>query len=102
MAVDLSSVTHDASSLYTFVDSISTISEQASSSVYVKATEDFFAYISALADTTKAYLVDFPGHLPTSDFLKQIYRQKLTIIRDCWEQLHWFVKAVRDADTLNT
>lgn len=103
MWLDVESVTHDAAALYSFVDSISALADQASSFVYVKASQEFFSYVSQLATSTKTYLIDFPKHLPvSSDTLKTMYRQKLTDIRVCWSAVHHFVKAARDADTLNT
>jgi hypothetical protein len=102
MAVDTAAVTHDAAALYRFVDSVCKFAEESSSSVYVKASDDFFEYIRQLGKKTKEYLVDFPKVLPTNDLLKNIHRQKLTTLRGAWGELHQFLKPATDADTLNT
>jgi len=65
------------------------------------ASERFFKYIKELGAQTKSYLEQFPTKLPTHPPLVKVYRQKLTILRDCWSELHRYVKPAVDADTLN-
>lgn len=102
MPVNTATVTHDAAALYRFVDSVAKLSAESSSSVYVKASDEFFKHISDLAEKTKEYLCVFPGTLPTKESLKIMHRQKLTVLRDAWAELHRFLKPATDADTLNT
>jgi hypothetical protein len=102
MPVDTATVTHDAAALYRFVDTVAKFAEESSSSVYVKASDEFFEYIRELGKKTKQYLCDFPKNLPTNDVLRSMYRQKLKVLRDAWRELHAFLKPATDADTLNT
>lgn len=102
MPIEVASVRHDAAVLYRFIDSVCALAEERSSSVYVPASDEFFEYIRDLGRKTKAYLEEFPKNLPTDDFLKLIYRQKLTALNDGWAELHQFVRPATDADTLNT
>jgi len=102
MPVDTATVTFDAAALYRFVGSVCNLAEESSSSVYVKASDDFFEYIRVLGKRTKEYLIEFPKNLPTNDLLKNIHRQKLKVLRDAWSELHAFLKPTSDADTLNT
>jgi hypothetical protein len=90
----------DATSLYRFVDAVCRVAENPPSA-YMTASERFFTYIKDLGAKTKAYLEQFPTKLPTHPPLVKVYRQKLTILRDCWAELHRFVKPAVDADTLN-
>jgi hypothetical protein len=90
----------DTTSLYRFVDAVCSVIESPPSA-YMGASERFFAYIKQLGAETKAYLELFPTKLPTHPLLVKVYRQKLTILRDCWSELHRFVKPAVDADTLN-
>lgn len=75
MPVDAANVTYDAAALYRFVDSVCKLAEGSSSSIYVKASDEFFAYIRELGKKTKDYLVDFTTHLPANDLLRTIHRQ---------------------------
>jgi len=90
----------DATSLYRFVDAICGAA-RTPPSADMAASERFFDYIKQLGDQTKAYLEHFPTKVPTSPPLVKVYRQKLTILRDCWSELHRYVKPAVDADTLN-
>jgi hypothetical protein len=90
----------DATSLYLFVDAVCGAAETPPSA-YMAASERFFDYIKQLGAQTKAYLEQFPTKLPTHPSLVKVYRQKLTILRDCWSELHRYVKPAVDADTLN-
>lgn len=65
------------------------------------ASELFFEYVKQLGARTKEYLEQFPTKLPIHPPFVKVYRQKLTIIRDCWSELHRYVKPAVDADTLN-
>lgn len=102
MPVDTATVTHDAAALYRFVVSVAKLAEESSSSVYVKASDEFFQYIRELGERTKDYLCQFPKNLPANDVLRTMYRQKLKVLRDAWRELHAFLKPATDADTLNT
>jgi hypothetical protein len=90
----------DATSLYRFVDAVCGAAETPPSA-YMAASQLFFDYIKQLGARTKDYLELFPTKLPTHPPFVKIYRQKLTIIRDCWSELHHYVKPAVDADTLN-
>jgi hypothetical protein len=90
----------DATSLYRFVDAVCGAAETPPSA-YMPASQLFFDYIKQLGARTKEYLEQFPTKLPTYAPLVKVYRQKLTIIRDCWSELHRYVKPAIDADTLN-
>jgi hypothetical protein len=90
----------DATSLYRFVDAVCALAEHPPSA-YMVASERFFKYIRELGAQTKSYLEQFPTRLPAHPPLVKVYRQKLTILRDCWSELHRYVKPAVDADTLN-
>jgi len=90
----------DATSLYRFVDAVCGAAETPPSA-YMAASKLFFDYIQQLGARTKEYLEQFPTKLPTHPPFVRVYRQKLTIIRDCWSELHHYVKPAVDADTLN-
>jgi len=90
----------DSAALYGFVDSICELCE-CPDGAYIAPSRRFFQYIGHLGAKTKTYLSDFPSHIPSDPAFQPIYRQKLTILRGCWSELHSLVKPSIDADTLN-
>ncbi len=94
---------HDAASLYRFVDSISSLCDQPRDyPAYLPASEEFFKYIRLLGDSTKRYLDSFPQSVPTTDpVLYEARRSKLRLLRLTWFDIHQYVKAAVDADSLN-
>ena len=91
----------DATSLHSFVSSISDNCERLNRAlIYPASSERFFKYISALAAATKSHLQESLG---TSDQRPEEYldlRDEIATLRSSWGFMHRFVKPVLDADTL--
>lgn len=94
---------HDAASLYRFVDSVCSLCDQPRDyPAYLPASEEFFKYIRLLGESAKRYLDFFPQSVPTGDpVLYEARRSKLRLLRLSWFEIHQYVKATVDADSLN-
>ena len=96
----LSGLLHDAASLHRFVAFVCQFcEEQETSHTYLEATTDFFAYVRQLGTETLTYLQRLVDHAGRSKRIRE-YRQKLVAIKNCWCELHAFVKPAADAHTL--
>src|SRR2546428_538109 len=94
---------HDAASLLGFVDSIVAVCiKTPASSSYSSASKRFFQHIRNLGEATRDFLAGYPTTAPRKPVLAKIHRQKLYNLRSNWTQLHQFVKAAVDADTLQS
>lgn len=90
---------HDLTSLYSFIDSIcDSCFHRPPASAHLAPTQRFFDYIVQLATATKLYLANYPVE---DDDDYDAKRQELEIVRKAWRELHQFVKAAVDANTLN-
>jgi hypothetical protein len=90
---------HDLTSLYSFVDSIcDSCFNRPAASAHLAPTQRFFDYIVQLATATKLYLSSYSVE---DDDDYDAKRQELEIVRKAWRELHQFVKAAVDANTLN-
>jgi hypothetical protein len=97
-----SELVHDASSVFRLIDQIKSFAESTDSSkAYTRASKEFLAYVSLLSTSTLAYLDRFPDLVPEDKSLAPIFLQKLSTIRSGWFELHQFVKATADADSLH-
>ena len=94
----------EISALYGFVDSISVLCSRVPQSVaFTEPSFKFFQHVGKLAAASKSHLLSFDVGKAESanddDFHEM--RDELRTIRSAWKELHKFIKAAIDADTLN-
>lgn len=94
-------ITHDAASLFRFVESIQTFCElQRGFPSYLEGSKRFLALIEELSHATKKYATNFPAGIPDNADDYRVYRQELRTLRYGWFYIHGLVKPIADADTL--
>ena len=95
-------ITHDAASLFRFVESIQKFCElQRGFPSYLEGSNDFLSVIDALSYATKKYAAGFPARIPINLDDYRVYRQELLTLRFGWFSVHRLVKPIADADTLH-
>src|SRR5271157_2161982 len=95
-------ITHDATSLRRFVESIQKFcTPQSGYIAYHKGSNDFLDFVRNLADSTNSYLESRPGNVPNNPAEYLRYRQELSVLRSAWHYVHRLVKPIADAHTLD-
>jgi len=98
---DVEGITHEAASLYRFIESIQRFcASQPGFAAYLEGSRDFLLFIDGLANSTKTYLEARPDNVPDNAVEYRVYRQELSMLRFAWHYVHRLVKPVADAHTL--
>jgi len=94
-------VRQESAALYRFVDSvIHRCTEIHEYPVYTPSSEEFRKYIRKLGSETKRFLKGFPASAEKDKDTARSKRRKLSTIRSGWENLHEYLQAALEADTL--
>lgn len=103
MPDELTDLVRDAASLHQFIGSICKRRDEPERT-HREATVKFLKYIRDLGETAQTFLQDFIERVvgtPENLDLAQFERQRLTTIRDSWNNLHELVRPAEDAHTLS-
>lgn len=88
---------HDLTALYAFIESVVGGAARIPSAAYGPAANEFFEFVSELAQTCRDYIVDWK--VADADEFEH-KRPELEEIRGHWRELHKLIKPAFDADTL--
>ena len=93
---------HDTAACYRFVKATAAACKLGGGfPSYSEPTRKLLSYIRGLSDSTLEFLVGFPSQIPIGPADYRRRRQLLSVIREAWQGLHFYVQPAVDADTLN-